>query len=664
MTTGHPATSIGCAALRPKPFANQRQEALNRPVRRLNQTMIGRHRGVAHTGFCRSEHVLRRILRPMLAFVLDLRHASGHSSAVSSVKTQVEEWIQQAVSETLGSELSVDPMVRSAKDARFGDYQSNLAMPLAKALGRKPRDIAEQVAKALKTLIAAGMLDEVSIAGPGFINLKLSSKYVDDKLASALSDPRLGVPISRSPATVVVDYSSPNLAKEMHIGHLRSSIIGDAIARILMFHGDCVIRQNHLGDWGTQFGMLLEHLIDTGWDRRQDHNISDLNTLYQEAKKRFDAESDFANRSRQRVVSLQAGEERATSLWRHLIDESIRHMDVVYEKLGLLLESRDIKPESYYNPTLASVVTDLRGQGLLTESQGAQVVFPEGFRNKEGEPLPLIVQKKDGGFGYATTDLAAAKHRAQDLSATRIIYVVDSRQSDHFGQLFWTLRQAKWVGEAVKLDYVPFGTILGTDRRPFKTREGGTVRLVDVLDEAVARARAVIESKSADLEPAEKDAISRAVGVGAVKYADLSSERIKDYIFDYDRMLAMDGNTAPYLQNAYVRIRSIFRKGAIDPSALAPSCMQIRADEERALALLLLQFPSVIEGVVASLEPHRLCNYLYDLAASFHTFYEKCPVLKATSDAERDSRLVLSHLVASTLKRGLGLLGIDTVEQM
>ncbi len=583
---------------------------------------------------------------------------------MSSVKAKVESWIRQAASSALGDAVTVDPMVRTAKSAEFGDYQSNMAMPLAKILGRKPREIATDVARALEARVAEGHLAEVSVAGPGFINLRLSTTLLDGELARMAGDQRLGLPRLEEGSTVVVDYSSPNLAKEMHIGHLRSSIIGDAICRILEWRGHRVIRQNHLGDWGTQFGMLLEHLIDTGWDRTVDHSIGDLNALYQDAKKRFDAEPEFADRARRRVVSLQSGEELALSLWRHLIDESVRHMNVVYGKLGVLLKDSDIKPESFYNPLLQGVVEDLRQTGLLTENQGAQVVYPDGFKNMDGAPLPLIVQKKDGGFGYATTDLAAGRHRARELGATRIIYVVDSRQADHFGMIFWTLRQARWVDNNVALDYVPFGTILGADRRPFKTREGGTVRLVDVLDEAVARAHRVLEEKNSDLAPGERDQVARAVGIGAIKYADLSSERIKDYVFDYDRMLAMEGNTAPYLQNAYVRIRSIFRKGAIDPSSLAPSVIHIEAAEERTLALTLLQLPAVLEGVEESLEPHRLCNYLYDLASAYHSFYEKCPVLTASTDTQRNSRIMLSHVVASTLALSLGLLGIAVPEKM
>ncbi len=555
-------------------------------------------------------------------------------------------------------------MVRAAKDPRFGDYQSNLAMPLAKVTGRKPREIAELVASALQPRVAEGHLDDVNVAGPGFINLRLTTRFLDEQLAAMLADPRLGVPTATSPSTVVVDYSSPNLAKEMHIGHLRSSIIGDAICRILSFHGDRTIRQNHLGDWGTQFGMLLEHLLDTGWESSKDHSISDLNLLYQEAKKRFDDDEEFRGRSRCRVVSLQAGDPEALSLWRQLIGESVRHMNAVYRKLGLLLEDGDIRPESFYNPELPKVVQDLRDAGLLVEDEGAKVVFPEGFKNKEGEPLPLIVQKKDGGFGYATTDLAAARHRVTQLGAKRIVYVVDSRQADHFSMVFGTLRKAGWAPDDVALDYVPFGTILGPDRKPFKTREGGTVRLVDVLDEAVARARKVLEEKGSELAPTEREQVAHAVGTGAVKYADLSSERIKDYIFDYDRMLALEGNTAPYLQNAYVRIRSIFRKGEVLPESLTPGAIRIENSAERTLALLLLQLPAALEGVVTSLEPHRLCNYLYELAASYHAFYEKCPVLGAANAAQRLSRLALSHLVASTLALGLDLLGIDVVERM
>lgn len=582
---------------------------------------------------------------------------------MTDIRQQIESWVRSAAQSALGEAGDTDPLLRPSKDPKFGDYQVNLAMSLGKKLGTKPRQLGEQLAEAFRSHESAGHFEAIEVAGPGFINLTLSQAYVDQATRTMFDDPRLGVADKSQPETVVVDYSSPNLAKEMHIGHLRSSIIGDAICRVLTLTGDRVIRQNHLGDWGTQFGMLLEHLIDTGWDESADHSIGDLNQLYRDAKQRFDDDTDFADRCRRRVVGLQAGEEQAIRLWRQLIDESVSHMNSVYSLLGVLLDDDDIRPESFYNSELPRVVTDLRAAGDLVEDDGAQVVFNDGFKNKDGDPLPLIVQKSDGGFGYAATDLAAVRFRVDQLKASRIVYVVDARQSDHFALVFSTLRKAGWASADTQLEHVAFGTILGKDKKPFKTREGGTVRLVDVLSEAKDRALKVIAEKNPDLPVEEQTRIAHAVGVGAVKYADLSSERIKDYVFDWQRMLALEGNTSPYLQNAYVRICSILRKGEVNPGALASSAIEIKEPAERALAMELLQFPQTIAGVARSLEPHRLCNYLYAVASRYHTFYEKCRVLNAPAEV-RDSRLALSYLVARTLKTGLGLLGIDAIERM
>ncbi len=590
---------------------------------------------------------------------------------MTPVKLEIERWVRDAAERAIrdidaARELppdALDPMIKPA-DPRHGDYQANLAMRLGKLLGQKPRDLAQAIANELEQGQGKDWLSEVSVAGPGFINLGLNRAFVESRLRAMFDDPRLGMPEKATPKTVVVDYSSPNLAKEMHIGHLRSTIIGDAICRVLSFVGDRVIRHNHLGDWGTQFGMLLEHLIDTGWDREGDHSIGDLNQLYQEAKTRFDADPEFKERARKRVVALQAGEEQALALWRQLIGESVRHMNDVYAQLGVLLRDEDIVPESFYNPRLPEVVSDLREASILVESEGAMVAFPEGFKNKEGEPLPLIVQKSDGGYGYATTDLAAGRYRARELGAERIVYVVDARQSEHFAMVFATLRNAGWVTESTALEHVPFGTILGKDRKPFQTRVGGTVRLVDVLDEATSRARQVIDEKSAQLSESEREDIARAVGIGAVKYADLSSERIKDYTFDYDRMLSLEGNTSPYLQNAYVRIQSIFRKGGVDPDATSADSLQLEHDQERALAMQLFKLPDVLGSVAASLEPHRLCNYLYELASGYHSFYEHCRVLDPSDQRRQASRLALSRLTADALGLGLQLLGIRVIQQM
>jgi arginyl-tRNA synthetase len=571
------------------------------------------------------------------------------------IQQTLERLLGEAVAAAFGDEFAdADPILRQATNPRFGDYQANLAMGLAKRLNQKPRDIAE----AIKDRLPIGdTLVKAQVAGPGFINLTLNADLLAAQLAAMCNCDRLGVTAADPPTTVVIDYASPNLAKEMHIGHLRSTIIGDAIARVLEFQGQKVIRQNHLGDWGTQFGMLLEHLIDTGWEKSADHHIGDLNTLYQEAKKRDDADPGFAERARKRVVALQGGDGQSLTLWRMLIGESVRHMNDIFTRLGVALSDDDLKGESFYNDRLAPVTDALQSAGVAVQSEGALCVF------NDTDDAPLIVRKSDGGFGYAATDLAALRHRIEDLGGQRLIYVVDSRQRDHFNKFFDAARRAGWVGDT-RLEYVPFGTIMGKDRKPFKTRDGGTVRLADVLDEAVERAGKVIAAKAPDLSPKERDAIARVVGIGAVKYFDLSNDRIKDYIFDWDRMLALEGNTSPYLQNAYVRIRSIFRKGEVDPAKLDGGAIRLGHEAERALALQLLQLPRVVGSVADSLEPHRLCTYLYELASSFHKFYESCPVLGADDDTVRSSRLALCDLAARTLKRGLWLLGIDTVERM
>jgi arginyl-tRNA synthetase len=575
---------------------------------------------------------------------------------MGDIAQTLERLLSDAVTQAFGPDYAdADPILRQATNPKFGDYQANLAMGLAKRVGQNPRQVAEAIREKLPT---GDVLEKVEVAGPGFINLTLNKQLVNDQLAQMAGSDRLCVDKAEPPATVVIDYASPNLAKEMHIGHLRSTIIGDAIARVLDFQGQKVIRQNHLGDWGTQFGMLLEHLIDTGWVRSDDHHIGDLNALYQEAKKRDDADKGFAERARKRVVALQGGDEQSLAIWRMLIGESVRHMNDIFTRLNVGLADADLKGESFYNDKLAPIAQALESAGVARQSEGALCVFGD-----DEDEAPLIVRKSDGGFGYAATDLSALRHRIEDLGGDRLIYVVDSRQRDHFNKFFDAARRAGWVGN-VQLDYVPFGTIMGKDRKPFKTREGGTVRLVDVLDEAVERAGKVIAEKAPELSAEERSAIARVVGVGAVKYFDLSNDRIKDYVFDWDRMLALEGNTAPYLVNAYVRIRSIFRKGGVDPSTLSVQSIRMEQDAERALGLQLLQLPRIVASVADSLEPHRLCTYLYELASSFHKFYEQCPVLTAESDTERLSRLALCDLVARTLKLGLGLLGIETVERM
>ncbi|HEX7010628.1 MAG TPA: arginine--tRNA ligase [Phycisphaeraceae bacterium] len=579
------------------------------------------------------------------------------------LQATLEDLLRQAVAAALGPEhAQVDPQLRPAGQPQFGDYQANLAMSLAKQLGRKPRDLAQAI---VDHLHGEGLIERADVAGPGFINLRLTQAALDHAAAAMLDSATLGVEPASPSLRVVVDYSSPNVAKEMHVGHLRSTVIGDAIARLLGFLGHEVIRQNHLGDWGTQFGMLIEHYLDSGAQPGElARDIADLTTFYQQAKQKFDADPAFADRARQRVVALQSGDPDTLSLWRELIDASYRHFRQVYERLDVLLDENDIRGESFYNDQLPHVIEDLERVGLLRESQGALVVYPEGFADREGEPLPMIVRKSDGGYLYATTDLAAARYRIDTLGARWIIYVTDARQSQHFAMLFQTLRQAGWASDSVRLDHVAFGAVLGPDRKPFKTRQGGLIRLSDLLDEAEARAMRIVREKGAIDDPGYQRDVAHAIGIGALKYADLASDRIKDYVFDWDRMLALDGNTAPYLQNAYVRIRSIFRKGNLDADHVLPQAIRLAHAAERQLALKLLQFPRVIAATAQSLEPHRLCNYLYELATAYHQFYEQCPVLSAPDDATRDSRLALCELVARTLKQGLSLLGIDVVEQM
>jgi arginyl-tRNA synthetase len=459
---------------------------------------------------------------------------------------------------------------------------------------------------------------------------------------------------------VVVDYSSPNVAKEMHVGHLRSSVIGDALVRVLSRLGHGVVRQNHLGDWGTQFGMLIEHLSEVGFSGE---GIGDLNELYREAQGRFEADTSFAERARARVVALQAGHEETRSTWQGLVAESERHFESVYRRLGVLLTHDDVRGESFYNALLDETVSALSEKGLLREDQGALCAFPPGFVGRDGEPLPMIVRKSDGGYGYAATDLAALRYRVENLGASRIAYVVDARQSSHFAMLFSVAREVGWLSERVRAEHVSFGTILGEDNRPFRTREGDTVRLADLLDEAVERAARIVAEKSPDLSDTEQAAVAEAVGIGAVKYADLANDRVKDYVFSWSRMLAMDGNTAPYLQYAHARIQSILRKATAEGGGGAGPAV-IEHPAERALALELLAFDGAVRATAEHLQPHRLCTYLFELASAFTAFYEACPVLRADTDEVRASRLLLCEVTAAVLQDGLGLLGIAAPHRM
>ncbi len=552
------------------------------------------------------------------------------------------------------------PLSRSTRP-EFGDYQFNGAMALAKALREKPRDIAEKIVAAVEL---EGIAEKLEIAGPGFINVHLSPAWLAKQLAGAAADARLGI-AEESVKTVVVDYSSPNLAKEMHVGHLRTTIIGDAVVKALEFMGHKVIRQNHMGDWGTQFGMLLAHLSDKLANSEvAETALSDLEVFYREAKVRFDEEEGFADRAREYVVKLQGGDAQCLALWEQFIDVSIAHSEEVYEKLNVTLTREDIRGESAYNDDLANVIADLKAAGIAVEDQGAQVVFIQELADKEGNPAVYIVQKSGGGYLYSTTDLAAMRYRSRQLQADRTLILTDARQALHFKQTEIVGRKAGFIQPEQTYEHCPFGMMLGADGKPFKTRTGGTVKLVELLDEAVERAEALIGQRESDLTAEEQKQVARKVGIGAVKYADLSKNRTTDYMFNWDTMLSFEGNTAPYLQYAYTRVQSIFRKAGVDAAVLQAE-IRIEATQEKTLATKLLQFVEAINQVTAEATPHVLCTYLYDLASAFMSFYEACPMLKdGVDEADKNSRLMLANLTARTLKSGLDLLGIETMEKM
>jgi arginyl-tRNA synthetase len=555
-----------------------------------------------------------------------------------------------------------EPLVTQSTRPEFGDYQANGALPAAKKMKANPRELATKI---IAELALEGIADKIEIAGPGFINIHLAADYLAKLCARALADKQLNVEPGREPQTVVVDYSGPNLAKEMHVGHLRSTIIGDAVARVLEFAGDRVIRQNHMGDWGTQFGMLIAEL--EGQLQRDDNAslaLADLEGFYQQAKKHFDDDAGFANTARDYVVKLQSGEQGCKALWQQFIDVSVTHSEDIYRALNVSLTPQDIRPESAYNDDLSGVVADLQAQGLAVTSEGAQAVFLQELANKDGEPSVAIVQKSDGGYLYATTDLAALRYRQSELAADRVLYFVDARQSLHLQQVFAIARKAGFVKAATGLEHLAFGTMMGQDGKPFKTRTGGTVKLAALLDEAVARASQLIAEKDPLLDEGSRQQVAKKVGIGAVKYADLSKNRTSDYIFNWDSMLSFEGNTAPYLQYAYARIQSIFRKAGVDPQNLTAG-VSLKQPNERALALKLVQFSEVIEQVANDCMPNALCAYLYELASDYMRFYEACPILKEGVESEvRDSRLQLCDLVARTLSTGLDLLGIDVMDRM
>ncbi len=547
-------------------------------------------------------------------------------------------------------------VIAPASRPEFGDYQANGVMGAAKARRMNPRQLAQEV---IGKLDLEGVASKVEIAGPGFINITLSPEYLAGVLMAAAGDERLGVPLPLQ-ERIVVDYSSPNLAKEMHVGHLRSTIIGDALARVLRFLGHEVIAQNHVGDWGTQFGMLTAYLIEAEQDGDASIALNDLEEFYRKAKQRFDSDEAFATRAREYVVKLQGGDAQVNALWKRFLDISLHHCEAVYAKLGVGLLRSDVRGESAYNEDLPVVVADLQAKGLAVQSEGAQVVFLDEFRNKEGEAQAYIVRKQDGGYLYATTDLAAVRYRAGALKADRSLYVVDARQAHHFQQMFALSYKAGYAPRAMKLEHVGFGVMLGDDGKPFKTRSGTTVKLADLLEEAEERAFALVSEKNQEMPENQRRAIASAVGIGAVKYADLSKNRNSDYVFSWDSMLAFEGNTAPYLQYAYTRISGVFRK-VEGWNADAPIALLEPA--ERSLALELVRFSDAVHGVARDAMPHYLCAYLYELAGQFMRFYEACPVLKSEGSV-RDSRLRLCRLTADTLRMGLDLLGIKVLEAM
>ncbi|EAA6490814.1 arginine--tRNA ligase [Salmonella enterica] len=576
-----------------------------------------------------------------------------------NIQALLSEKVSQAMI-AAGAPADCEPQVRQSAKVQFGDYQANGMMAVAKKLGMAPRQLAEQV---LTHLDLSGIASKVEIAGPGFINIFLEPAFLAEQVQQALASERLGVS-QPTRQTIVVDYSAPNVAKEMHVGHLRSTIIGDAAVRTLEFLGHHVIRANHVGDWGTQFGMLIAWLEKQQQENAGDMALADLEGFYRDAKKHYDEDEAFAERARNYVVKLQSGDAYFREMWRKLVDITMTQNQITYDRLNVTLTRDDVMGESLYNPMLPGIVADLKAKGLAVESEGATVVFLDEFKNKEGDPMGVIIQKKDGGYLYTTTDIACAKYRYETLHADRVLYYIDSRQHQHLMQAWTIVRKAGYVPDSVPLEHHMFGMMFGKDGKPFKTRAGGTVKLADLLDEALERARRLVAEKNPDMPADELEKLANAVGIGAVKYADLSKNRTTDYIFDWDNMLAFEGNTAPYMQYAYTRVLSVFRKADIDEQALASAPVIISEDREAQLAARLLQFEETLTVVAREGTPHVMCAYLYDVAGLFSGFYEHCPILSAENDAVRNSRLKLAQLTAKTLKLGLDTLGIETVERM
>ncbi|MBU4680878.1 arginine--tRNA ligase [Cedecea davisae] len=575
----------------------------------------------------------------------------------------IQSLLSEKVSQALiaaGAPADCEPQVRQSAKVQFGDYQANGVMSVAKTLGMPPRQVAEKV---IANLDLTGIASKVEIAGPGFINIFLEPEFLAKSVDEAVASERVGVTAAK-PQTIVVDYSAPNVAKEMHVGHIRSTIIGDAAVRTLEFLGHKVIRANHVGDWGTQFGMLIAFLEKQQQENAGEMALADLEEFYRAAKKHYDEDEAFAERARAYVVKLQGGDEYCREMWRKLVDITMTQNQQTYNRLNVTLTRDDVMGESLYNPMLPGIVADLKAKGLAVESEGATVVFLDEFKNKDGDPMGVIIQKKDGGYLYTTTDIACAKYRYETLHADRVLYFIDSRQHQHLMQAWTIVRKAGYVPESVTLEHQMFGMMLGKDGKPFKTRSGGTVKLTDLLDEAMERARSLVAEKNPDMPADELENLAKAVGIGAVKYADLSKSRTTDYIFDWDNMLAFEGNTAPYMQYAYTRVLSVFRKADIDEAELLKAKVVLAEAREAQLAARLLQFEETLNVVARDGTPHVMCAYLYDVAGLFSGFYEHCPILSAADEATRNSRLKLALLTAKTLKLGLDTLGIETVERM
>ena len=576
-----------------------------------------------------------------------------------NIQSILSEKIKQAIL-TAGADSQCEALVRQSGKVQFGDYQANGIMPAAKKLGLNPREFAQKV---LEKAELQDIAEKPEIAGPGFINIFLKDTWLADKINCTVQDPKLGVH-NPEKQTVVVDYSSPNVAKEMHVGHLRSTIIGDAVVRTLEFLGNNVIRANHVGDWGTQFGMLIAYLEKMENEHATEMELSDLEAFYRAAKKHYDEDPVFAEKARNYVVKLQSGDEYCRTMWQKLVKITMQQNQHNYDRLNVTLTDKDVMGESLYNPMLPGIVEDLKKQGLAVEDDGALVVYLDEFKNKDGDPMGVIVQKKDGGFLYTTTDIAAAKYRYETLKANRALVFSDTRQSQHMQQAWLITRKAGYVPDSFQLEHKNFGMMLGKDGKPFKTRSGDTVKLADLLDEAIERAGVLISQKSTALSDQEKTDVIEAVGIGSVKYADLSKNRTTDYVFDWDNMLSFEGNTAPYMQYAYTRIRSIFNRSQIALSEVEQATLSIADEKERALAIKLLQFEEAIQIVAKDGTPHVLCAYLYELAGVFSSFYEHCPILNNEDQQVKLSRLKLALLTERTLKQGLDLLGIKTVEKM